>query len=80
MDKIQKMCLIIEHIIIYAMETWYFILGQAVVQCVDESAQRGLERSVMFNVKFDVSCGMRTFKRICDQRAREREKFQKQMG
>lgn len=58
MDKIQKICLIIEHIIIYAMETWYFILGQAVVQCVDESAQRGLERSVMFNVKFDVSCGM----------------------
>lgn len=27
-------------------------------KCVDESAERGLERSAMFNVKFDVSCGM----------------------
>lgn len=33
-------------------QTWYFILGQTVVQS-------GLERSVMFNVKFDVSCGMK---------------------
>lgn len=61
MDKILQISLIIEHIIIYCMpwkQTWYFILGQTVVQCVDESAQRGLERSVMFNVKSDVSCGM----------------------
>jgi len=47
---------------------------------VDESAIRGLERSVMFNLKLDLFCvEWRMFKRIHDQRAREKEKFQMQI-